>query len=132
MTEAVRTYEIVTKDGKFRIDIPETFKVTFGPVIGAKGYDGGGMAFRVWESETRQRALFINVVSFRDLSLPLMREAVRRFGAEEWIADDGSYTGKKAETVERQWRPADEVQPAHSTTPALNNENEPSDIWKGL
>lgn len=69
----------------------------------------GGMAFRIWETEKQQRALFTNVLSFRDLSLPMLREAVRKFGTEEWLVDDGSYTGKKAETVERKWVPADEI-----------------------
>lgn len=122
MTEGTRTYELLTKDGKFRIDIPEAWKVTYGPVIGAKGYDGGGMVFRVWESDKQQRALFSNVISFRDLSLPLQREAVRRYGAEDWSIDDGSYTGKRAELVERRWMNADEVK-GYASEPEVEAED---------
>jgi hypothetical protein len=129
-----RTYEIVTaREGKFRIDIPEAWKVTFGPIIGAKGYDGGGMAFRVWESEKQQRALFTNVTGFRDLSLPMMREAVRKYGTDDWVMDDGSYVGKKSETVERKWVPADEVK---APTPAEDGPMEFNDdenvVWKPM
>lgn len=122
----IRTYEILTRHGKFRIDVPEAWKVTYGPVIGAKGYDGAGNAFRVWESEKQQRALFADVISFRDLSLPMLREAVRKFGSEEWIADDGSYTGKKAGTVERRWVPADEIKDLPPEVPEIAEYDEPS------
>jgi hypothetical protein len=122
----IRTYEIVTqREGKFRIDIPETWKVTFGPVIGAKGYESSGLAFRVWETDKQQRALFTNVTSFRDLSLPMMREAVRKFGTDDWIIDDGSWTGKKAEQVERQWVPADDVK---TETPQVTVPDDDDDI----
>jgi hypothetical protein len=70
--QPIRTYEVVTRDlGSFRIKIPETWKVTYGPVVGAKG-DGGqfqGNALRVWESDTKQRALFMGVISFCDRSI---------------------------------------------------------------
>lgn len=112
MTEGTRTYEIVTSHGKQRITVPETHKVTFGAVVpGAKAnsYSGGGWGLRIWESADKQRAVFSDVVSFRDLSIPVEVMAVRKFGEEDWTPDDGSYTGKKAETVEKAWKPIDEV-----------------------
>lgn len=73
-----RTYEIVTHDGTYRIDIPDDWKVTFGPVAvgGSKrgfGDPSGSMALRLYESEIRQRAIFTGVTSFRDLSIPVKR-----------------------------------------------------------
>ena len=115
MSTEIRTYEIVTKSGTFRIDIPEAWKVTFGPVIGAKGYEGGGMVFRVWESEKQQRALFSNVESFRDLSLPMKIKAVRKYGTPDnaWLLDNGTF---KDDEVERAWKDESEV----VTPPALD------------
>jgi hypothetical protein len=110
---AIRTYELAFKDGGVaRIDIPETWKITFGPVAGAKGVvEGAGFAFRAWQTEGKQRLLFTRVESFRDVSLPMQVKAVRRFGSPEteWFLDDGSWTGKKAALVEHGWKSIDDV-----------------------
>ena len=114
-TEGTRTYEIVTSRGRQRITVPDTYKVTFGAVVpgsaksAGSSYNSGGWGLRIWESADKQRAVFSDVVSFRDLSIPLEIAAVREFGTERWRRDDGSYTGKKAATVEKQWMPVDEV-----------------------
>jgi hypothetical protein len=74
-----RTYEIVTNDETYRIEIPEDWKVTFGPVAvgggkrGGFGDPSGSMALRLYESEVRQRAIFTGVRSFRDLSIPVKK-----------------------------------------------------------
>ena len=74
-----RIYEIITNDGTYRMEIPEDWKITFGPVaIGAgkrNAWDAGGgsMALRIYESEVRQRAIVTGVESFRDLSIPLTK-----------------------------------------------------------
>jgi hypothetical protein len=113
MTETgTRTYEIVTSTGRRRITVPETYKVTFGAVVpGAKanGYSGGGWGLRIWESADKQRAVFSDVVSFRDLSIPVEVMAVRKFGDDDWFPDDGT---AKAGTVERAWKSIDEVKDA--------------------
>lgn len=109
--DPTKTYEIETSRGAVRIDIPESFKVTFGPIIGAGGgnkFGGSALAFRVWESDTKQRLLITDVVSFRDISIPMLRRAVRKFGSEEWSIDDGSWTGKRSEQVEKTWKPIDD------------------------
>jgi hypothetical protein len=116
MTEEVRTYEIVTHDGTYRLDVPVTARVTYGPVIGAAGkssYGATGNVLRIWEGTKAnevQRALFQNVTAFRDLSLPMRVRAVRRFGSEDWFLDDGrTWVGPKADQVERAWKNADEI-----------------------
>jgi len=132
MTEpAIRTYELAFKDGGVaRIDIPETWKITFGPIAGAKGVvEGAGFAFRAWESETKQRLLFTRVESFRDVGVPMQVRAVRRFGApdSDWFLDDGSWTGAKSELVQKAWRPVDDVldhDPSQQVKPVEDDEFE--------
>jgi hypothetical protein len=113
MTE-MRTYEITFTDrGPIRITIPETWKVTFGAVVpGAKGGYSGTFGLRIWEATDKQRAVFANVASFRDLSIEIMVAAVRKYGTEEWFADDGrTWTGAMADLVEKGWKPESEVTP---------------------
>lgn len=69
----VRTYEIKQSGERFRIDIPANFKVTFGPLTPGSKFGGGAYALRVYESDTKQRAVFVGVDSFRDLSIPYRR-----------------------------------------------------------
>lgn len=115
MTDDVRTYEVVTGGGTFRIDVPASARVSYGPVIGAAGkVSYGGNCLRIWQGTKAtevQRALFNDVLTFRDLSIPMQVRAVRKYGAaeDEWFIDDGSWTGKRSEEVERSWKPADDV-----------------------
>jgi hypothetical protein len=113
--EGVRTYEIELSHGAVRVDIPESYRVTYGPVIGPGSKGGGtaaygtGNAFRAWENENKQRLLLTDVVSFRDLSLPMKRRAVRKFGTESWMADDGKWTGQKSLEVQKSWVDIDQI-----------------------
>lgn len=70
-----RTYEIVTSEGRMRMSIPETWKVTYGPINPAGKSYGTDNALRVYEDagKEKQRAIFTNVISFRDLSIPVQR-----------------------------------------------------------
>lgn len=102
---AVRTYEIQTTLGLIRMDIPEDWKVTYGPVSpGNKGTYGEGNALRVYESETKQRAIFVGVTAFRDLSIPVKRLLVKRKGEDNWSTDStGNSSRNSKEIVERRW-----------------------------
>jgi hypothetical protein len=86
---------------KKRITVPSTFKVTYGPLfVGGKGAfadQGGGAVLRFYENDTKQRALFRSVLSFRDLSLPLMQEIVT-VEAEAVSEDDGKGNTKGKQT----------------------------------
>lgn len=117
----VRTYEVEFLDGTTqRYRLPETWKVTFGPIIGAgkdtgtaeaathRGRHRNGYAFRAWENENKQRLLLTGVIQFRDVSIPMEVRCVRRFGETTWFPDDGSWTGKKAELVQRAWKSTDD------------------------
>lgn len=107
-----RTYEIQTTLGLIRMDIPETWKVTYGPVnpVG-KGAYGEGNCLRVYEAETKQRAIFVGVTAFRDLSIPVKRLLVKRKGEEHFTSDStGNSSRNQKQIVERKWVSEDEYQ----------------------
>jgi hypothetical protein len=83
-TEKVRTYLILAGGDEIQIDIPESWKVTYGPVSPGKGGYGNDLALRIYENETKQRAIFTNVRSFRDLSIPVRRKVVEEVGSSDW------------------------------------------------
>lgn len=108
--EPTTTYEIITNDGRYRITIPTSYKVTFGPVaVGGKlrnggwGEPGGSMALRIYESDIKQRAVFTGVKSFRDMSILLQREEVKVKGSNEWVSSEDLSESKQSQIVERQW-----------------------------
>lgn len=75
---ANRTYEILHSNGMKRsISIPEEWKVTYGPCVpgalsnGPFGKKQMPFALRVYESKEKQRAIFTDVVSFMDTSIPM-------------------------------------------------------------
>ena len=100
-------------DGIDRIVIPADWRITYGPVIGAAGkasYGVAGNVLRVWEGRDHQRGLWSNVVSFRDLSITRLVAAVRKYGTDEWYADDNNtWKGPNADLVEKGWQPDNEV-----------------------
>lgn len=77
-------YEIITGEGRgskeeYRIEIPENWKVTYGKLHGGDSRSGGmgdGCVLRIYESDTKQRAIFKNVISFRALTIPTKRKIV--------------------------------------------------------
>lgn len=61
------------------VEIPASWKVTFGklhPTDGRDSYDGSGKTLRMYESDNKQRAVFTNVIAFRDLSIKVRRKVV--------------------------------------------------------
>ena len=100
---ATRTYEIVTDAGTFRMEIPEEWKVTYGPVFQGGKYGGGENALRVYEAESKQRAIFTGVRSFRDLSIPVKRLLVSEKGSNKWEADRNGRRSKSNVEYERKW-----------------------------
>ena len=96
MSNAIRTLLIKQEDGsEIQIDIPETWKVTFGPAhIGetVKSSSSGkvSMALRVYESEKMQRAVFTNVLWFRDMSIPVRVKKINVQEKEGYMEVDGA------------------------------------------
>lgn len=60
-------------------DIPANAKITFGPVQpGKQGYGGEGNALRIYTTAGNQLGVFLDVVSFRDLSLKVKQRKVTK------------------------------------------------------
>lgn len=97
-----RIYEIVSASGRQRIEIPDDWKVTYGPVSPGKASYGGN-ALRLYESETKQRAIFTDVISFRDLSIPVKVLAIREKGKEKWESDERGRKRSSSVEIERAW-----------------------------
>ena len=80
MTTAPKTGSILIegRDGRRIVEgIPTNAKITYGPVQpGGKGY-GQENALRIYTSQNNQLAVFLSVVSFRDLSLTVKVEKVQ-------------------------------------------------------
>jgi hypothetical protein len=82
VAEGKTTYLIERHDEQLKLTVPSAWKVTFGPAApprkdGQHYYGGGKFALRFYEAENRQRAIFTDVVSFRDLALPMERRVTR-------------------------------------------------------
>lgn len=108
---ATRTYEIVTTEGRLRMEIDESWKVTYGPVSQGKGY-GSENALRIYEdaAKERQRAVFTNVISFRDLSIPVQRLVIRERGKEKWSVDENGRRRISSTQYETKWVPEDQLE----------------------
>jgi hypothetical protein len=92
---------LVTDDkGEFVIELPRDWKVTFANVnpaaSGEPGYRKGGHCLRVWEAKDKLRAVFGNVTSVRDMSIPLARKVERQVGNSQWTMDsEGNFQGHR-------------------------------------
>ncbi len=99
-------YLVASRDGDFIIEIPASYKVTFGYVNPSKSSDSyarnEGHALRVWEGE-KLRAVFGNVTGVRDMSIPLARKIKRETGSASWTMDsEGNFeSSKKVEVDQR-------------------------------
>jgi len=95
MSEDTKTYLIRHKDNsERRITVPESWKVTFGPAV--KGMRSGTgvnlkvpLCLRFYESDTKQRAIFTDVVSFRDTSILIEERKVEVQEKEGYMECDG-------------------------------------------
>ncbi len=140
MTDETKTYEILLTDGsRQRITIPATWKVSFGAIVPASakatavGYGGAGWGLRIWEATDKQRAVYSGVVEFFDISIPTQVRAVRKFGNSDtdWWLDDGSWTGKRADLIERKWVDADQIVPQPPEETVAKPVSEDEDVWGG-
>lgn len=94
-----RTLLVEKSNGdQFKIEIPADFKVTFGSTGGNRGF--GDKELRIYEAESKQRACFVGVASFRDLGLPLTRLVVSETGETHWD-DDGDGLSTRSTTRRR-------------------------------
>jgi hypothetical protein len=105
MTGPEITYEVKTRNERLRIRVPADWKVTFGPVSPGSKFGGSGeLALRFYESDTKQRAIFTDVISFRDLSIPVQRLVKKASGSEEWTQDENGEERKSRTKIDREWK----------------------------
>jgi hypothetical protein len=88
----IRKYYVSCSDGDFVIEVPSTWKLTFGAVNPGGAEAGGGRygplhCLRVWETKEKLRAVFCNVRGIRDLSIPLARKVSKETGSSSWTMD---------------------------------------------
>lgn len=83
----VKTYEVHTTEGVIKkITIPASWKVTLGPLVPGARRDRYGqnrpfpVVLRIYETKEQQRAMFPDVVSFRDLDIIVIEEETKGFG----------------------------------------------------
>lgn len=102
--EKNKVYLIKTGSDEFKITIPESWKVTFGPVSpGSKSYGGSDLALRIYETAEKQRAIFTNVQWFRDLSIPVLRKSVTKKAKSKSVSTDNTYQAEQEYEQSEEW-----------------------------
>lgn len=109
MTTEKKTYLVEKRSGeRVKITVPEDWKVTFGPIaVGGRSGNSGSLALRFYESDTKQRAIFTGVESFRDLSIPVEIEEVTESGETSWVVTNDGAERKTKRKRDRSWRKED-------------------------
>lgn len=89
-------------DGKhFVIEVPASWKVTFSSVNPNSQQHAGGYCLRVYEGE-KLRAVYCDIIAFRDLSIPFARERSTTVGKREWESDsEGNFSENTEISVDR-------------------------------
>lgn len=97
---------VMQERGEFVIQIPPTWKVTFGAVNPGSQMSGRDLhCLRVYEGE-KLRGVYCDVRGFRDLSIPLMRKVHKETGSAEWTQDsEGNFERNEKVIAERSWAP---------------------------
>ena len=108
-TVGMTTYILEMKDGKRKkITVPSSWKVTFGLFAPGAVGNAGKSALRFYEgSKENQRAVFMEVESFRDMSVPLEEEITK---TQDEILSKDTPEGRKQFVVSasvKEWRNPD-------------------------
>lgn len=103
---ANKTYLIEFESGKRqKITVPEDWKVTFGPAVvgNSNPHKKMPMALRFYESKEKQRGIFLNVVSFRDVSIKIEEERIRKQDKVGTINVEGAQKTVVMQAKMREW-----------------------------
>ena len=111
-----RTYLLEMNDGsKRKITVPSAWKVTFGPAVVATRNTSTNkfsgripMAIRFYESKDQQRAIFTDVINFRDMSIPILEERVEVKTKRGTLSVDGANRNVSMNATIKQWLNPDE------------------------
>lgn len=105
-------YLVTRPTEDFVIEVPASWKVTFGSVNPSKGaYNSHELhCLRVWEGE-KCRGVFCDVRGFRDLAIPFARKVQSETRASTWSADsEGNFSGTTKRQIESStWAPDDDT-----------------------
>lgn len=110
--EETKTFVMGLTGGRLRrITVPASWKVTFGPCVpggNKQGYTNGsdkfGMSLRFYEGKDHQRAVFTDVIWFRDASLKVEERVTK---TKQKVIDKETPSGRKGMVVEAritEWR----------------------------
>ena len=98
------TYLIETRNGDYKVTVPSDWKAVFTPVGATKDdFRKGSMALRFYESDKKQRALFSDVMNFRDLSIPVQRKVIKIDGKTITKIDKNDEELIRTKKVEEYW-----------------------------
>lgn len=97
-----KTFLLSMSDGKdLKIETPEGSRITFGPTIPGKrgasntyGNDAqSGYSLRIYENKKNDSliAVFCDVRSFRDITLPCSKLIIREAGKSVWKSDEEGF-----------------------------------------
>jgi len=91
MTEQKKYVLYMARGQQRRITIPADWKVTYGPIVPGSGMKGGSLCFRVYESKEKQRLCLMDVIGFREESIPLevLRSDAERLKLAQEMAGEG-------------------------------------------
>jgi len=107
-----RTLLLNMADGKdMKITLPEGARITFGPTIPGKrnqpnpayGSDASGYSLRIYEDAKNDSliAVFCDVRSFRDITLPCSKLVLREAGQTLWKSDEDGYKVEREVKVQK-------------------------------
>jgi hypothetical protein len=101
------------RNGDFTIQIPASWKVTFGAVNPGNGNVGRHdlHCLRIYEGE-KLRAVYCDVRGFRDLSIPMAVKVSKETGSASWVHDsDGNFERSERRQIEEHFETGDRVAP---------------------
>jgi hypothetical protein len=112
-----------------RITVPDNWKVTFGPAVAGANKPTPGynhkmpMALRFYESAEKQRAIFTDVVSFRDTSIQIEEERTNTQEKHGFVEVDGTRKATTFQATTKEWVDPDAENEA-SNKPLLPTDSE--------
>ncbi len=124
-----KTYILTRENGtRSRITVPADWKVTFGPAAkgnynSPKAHLKMPLALRFYESDTKQRAIFTDVVSFRDASIIIEDEISKTKEKSGYMECDGKRKRTTFHATVKEWVNPDEVEKPTALPEVPSDEN---------
>lgn len=101
-----KKYLVLQQSGEIVIELPAEYKLTFGAVNPGGQMNGRDLhCLRVYDGPNTRtahlRAVYCDVRSFRDLSIPLARKVSRETGSTSWTMDSqGGFDRNESRQIE--------------------------------